>query len=99
MNTLHILSHSPFGDQRFASLLRLLRPADGVLLTGDALYALQPDSSSLQALIQLDPQIGLYALSEDRQARDLAPCPRVQELDYSGFVDLCTRYARSNSWL
>ena len=99
MNTLHILSHSPFTDNRFSSALGLLGAEDGLLLTGDALYALQQGSEPYQALLQLDSKIALYALDEDLKARALTPRPRVQLVDYAGFVELCSRYARSNSWL
>ena len=57
MATLHILSHSPFADSRLASCLRLLGAADGLLLSGDAVYALQPGTANLQAL-QLLPGRG-----------------------------------------
>ena len=40
MSTLHVLSHSPFTDTRLSSCLRLLGSADGLLLCGDAAYAL-----------------------------------------------------------
>ena len=42
MATLHLLSHSPFSDSRLSSCLRLLGADDGLLLTGDAVYACNP---------------------------------------------------------
>ncbi|WP_277419150.1 DsrH/TusB family sulfur relay protein, partial [Pseudomonas viridiflava] len=44
MSTLHVLSHSPFTDNRLDSCLRLLGDNDGILLCGDATYALTPSS-------------------------------------------------------
>ncbi|WP_413770140.1 DsrH/TusB family sulfur metabolism protein, partial [Vibrio vulnificus] len=44
MSTLHVLSHSPFGDNRLTSCLRVLGDQDALLLCGDATYALQPGS-------------------------------------------------------
>lgn len=99
MAILHILSHSPFADGRLASCLRLLGANDGLLLTGDAVYALQPGTANLQALQQLPPGIALHALDEDLAARGLAAPERVQVVDYPGFVELCSRYAKVNSWL
>ena len=99
MATLHILSHSPFTDSRLASCLRLLSAADALLLTGDAVYALQPATASLQALELMPAAIALYALDEDLAARGLQAPERVQVVDYPGFVELCTRYAKVNSWL
>ncbi|WP_137887170.1 sulfurtransferase complex subunit TusB [Pseudomonas sp. 2FE] len=99
MATLHILSHSPFSDSRLSSCLRLLGPADALLLTGDATYALQPGSAHLQALELMPASIALFALDEDLHARALSGPARLQALDYPGFVDICTRFAKVNSWL
>lgn len=99
MTTLHILSHSPFADSRLASCLRLLGANDALLLTGDAVYALQPATANRQALELMPAAIALYALDEDLVARGLQAPERVQAVDYPGFVELCTRYAKVNSWL
>ncbi len=99
MATLHILSHSPFSDSRLSSCLRLLGPDDGLLLTGDATYALQLGSVQRQALELMPTSIALFALDEDLQARALPTPARLQAVDYPGFVDICTRYAKVNSWL
>jgi tRNA 2-thiouridine synthesizing protein B len=99
MATLHMLSHSPFSDSRLVSCLRLLGPGDGLLLTGDATYALQPGSAQLQALSLMPDSISLYALEEDLQARAIAAQDRVQVVDYPAFVELCATFAKVNSWL
>lgn len=99
MATLHLLAHSPFSDSRFASCLRLLGPQDGLLLSGDAVYALQPGTVQLQALQLMPHSIALYALDEDLQARGLPMPDRAQAVDYPAFVELCATYAKVNSWL
>lgn len=99
MATLHMLYHSPFADSRLTSCLRLLGTDDALLLTGDAVYALQPDTANLQALQLMPASVALYALDEDLAARGIQPPQRVQVVDYPGFVELCTRYAKVNSWL
>ena len=99
MATLHMLSHSPFADSRLGSCLRLLGAEDGLLLCGDAVYALQPGTANLQALQLMPASAALYALDEDLAARGLQPIERVQIVDYPGFVELCSRYAKVNSWL
>ena len=53
MSTLHVLSHSPFGDERLTSCLRLLGAADALLLSGDAAYALQPGTAPFLSLIHI----------------------------------------------
>ncbi|MES2821835.1 MAG: sulfurtransferase complex subunit TusB [Pseudomonadota bacterium] len=99
MATLHLLSHSPFSDSRLGSCLRLLGAGDGLLLTGDAVYALQPGSAPWQALELMPDAIALYALEEDLRARALSAPTRVSLIDYPGFVELSLRYAKVNSWL
>lgn len=99
MATLHLLSHSPFSDSRFASCLRLLGPEDGLLLSGDAVYALQPGTVQLQALQLMPSGIVLFALDEDLHARGLHAPECARAVDYPAFVELCTTYAKVNSWL
>ncbi|UTW07885.1 sulfurtransferase complex subunit TusB [Pseudomonas benzenivorans] len=99
MATLHVLSHSPFADSRLQSCLRLLGRADGLLLSGDAVYALQPGSAPSDALASLPESVGLFALSEDLEARAITPPARVQGVDYPGFVELSCRFDKVNSWL
>ena len=100
MATLHLLSHSPFADSRLASCLRLLAPDDALLLSGDAVYALQSGTAQRQALELMPANIALFALEEDLAARGLTALPeRLMPVDYPGFVDLCCRYARTNAWL
>lgn len=99
MATLHILSHSPFTDSRLNSCVQLLGAQDAVLLTGEAIYALQAGCAPLETLSTLPESIALYALDEDLRARGIAIPHRVAALDYPAFVELCTRYTRVNSWL
>lgn len=98
MTTLHVLSHSPFGDERLESCLRLLGAEDGVLLCGDAVYALRSGSAPHHQLQVADLAQRLFALDEDLQARaidnDLA-----KAVDYPAFVELSLRYDKVNSWL
>ena len=99
MSTLHILSRSPFSDSQLGSCLRLLGPEDGLLLTGDAVYALLPGSPPLKALEQMPCGIALHALAEDLEARSIQNLPMgLQVLDYPAFVELCCHYDKVNSW-
>lgn len=99
MSTLHVLSHSPFSDTRLSSCLRILGRQDGLLLCGDAVYALQPGSQPLKALEQNTETLTLFLLAEDLAARNLE-CPRwATSIDYPAFVELSVRYDKVNSWL
>jgi tRNA 2-thiouridine synthesizing protein B len=100
MATLHLLSHSPFSDSRLSSCLHLLAADDALLLCGDAVYALQDGTAQRHALDLMPESIALFALDEDVAGRGMNSLPtRLQQVDYDGFVELCCRYARTNSWL
>ncbi|MDQ3200986.1 MAG: sulfurtransferase complex subunit TusB [Pseudomonadota bacterium] len=97
MSTLHVLSHSPFGDDRLTSCLRVIGANDAVLLTGDAVYALQPGTAPFDRLTAR--QLNLFVLAEDAQARALAIPDAATAVDYPAFVELSMHYDKVNSWL
>jgi tRNA 2-thiouridine synthesizing protein B len=97
MSTLHVLSHSPFGDDRLSSCLRLIGSADALLLSGDAVYALQPGTAPFTAL--QDRQLKLWILAEDAQARAIAVPDWAEAIDYPAFVELTIHHDKVNSWL
>jgi len=98
MPTLHVISHSPFGDDRLGSCLRLLGGEDALLLCGDAVYALR-DGSEPQRLLQAAAlEQRLFALDEDLQARSVSS-GLAKAVDYPAFVALSLRYDKVNSWL
>jgi len=99
MSTLHVLSHSPFTDNRLTSCLRLLSASDALLLSGDAVYALQPGTEPLRALQARSETLRLFVLDEDVQARDLHVPDWVKSVDYPAFVELSIHYDKVNSWL
>ena len=97
MSTLHVLSHSPFGDERLTSCLRLLGSADALLLSGDAVYALQPGTAPFSALEIR--QVKLFVLAEDAQARAVQVPDWAEAIDYPAFVELSIQHDKVNSWL
>ncbi|WP_085630526.1 sulfurtransferase complex subunit TusB [Pseudomonas sp. R16(2017)] len=97
MSTLHVLSHSPFGDERLTSCLRLLGSADALLLCGDAAYALRPGTAPFAALQARNAR--LYVLAEDAQARGLEVPDWADAIDYPAFVELSVRHDKVNTWL
>jgi tRNA 2-thiouridine synthesizing protein B len=99
MATLHVLSHSPFADTRLPSCVRMLGPADGLLLSGDAVYALSPESTPWQMLQERLGGDRLFVLEEDMSARNIQAPAGVTAVDYAGFVALSVRFDRVNSWL
>ncbi len=99
MATLHVLSHSPFTDGRLKSCLRVLGVADGLLLCGDAVHALQAGSAAWQILSEVAQNGRLYVLDEDARARAINPIEQVQRLDYAAFVQLSIDFDKVNTWL
>ncbi len=97
MSTLHVLSHSPFGDDRLNSCLRIIGNADALLLSGDAAYALQPGTAPFNAL--QSRQVKLFILAEDAQARAIEIPDWAEAIDYPAFVELSTHHDKVNSWL
>ena len=98
MTTLHVISHSPFGDDRLASCLRLLGAEDAILLCGDAVYALRAGTAPQQLLQAAQLQHRLFALAEDVQARAI-DSTLAATVDYPAFVELSLRFDKVNSWL
>jgi len=97
MSTLHVLSHSPFGDERLTSCLRLLGTADALLLCGDAAYALQAGTAPFIALETR--RVKLFVLAEDAQARALQVPDWAEAIDYAAFVELSIHHDKVNTWL
>jgi tRNA 2-thiouridine synthesizing protein B len=97
MSTLHVLSHSPFGDDRLGSCLRLIGTADALLLTGDAAYALQPGTEPFKTLETRG--LKLYIMAEDAEARAIAVPDWAEAIDYPAFVELSIHHDKVNSWL
>lgn len=97
MSTLHVLSHSPFGDDRLNSCLRVIGANDGLLLSGDAVYALQPGTAPFAAL--QSRQVKLFVLIEDAEARALQVPDWAEAIDYPAFVELSIHHDKVNSWL
>ncbi|HDS1736273.1 MULTISPECIES: sulfurtransferase complex subunit TusB [Pseudomonas] len=98
MTTLHVIAHSPFGDSRLASCLRLIGTHDALLLCGDAAYALRDGTQPQQLLQAAQLENRLYVLAEDLQARAI-DSTLAKAVDYPTFVELSLQYDKVNSWL
>lgn len=97
MNTLHLLNKSPFLSNTFDTVLVFIHEHDGILLTGDAVYALQPNTVFLMKMKQLP--VTIYALNEDMTARAIdSTLDNIKTVDYSAFVRLCTEYKKVVTW-
>lgn len=99
MSILHILNESPFITNQLEKALLFINKQDAMLLTGDAVYALQVSTKPYQQLKQIEG-IKLFALEEDVIARSLQiSSTDVTLINYPTFVVLCTQYSKVTSWL
>lgn len=98
MNTLHVIAHSPFGDERLGSCLRLLGNEDAILLCGEAVNALRAGTEAQLLLTAAGLKTRLYALDEDLHARGITSDQAIA-VDYPAFVELSLKYDKVNSWL
>ncbi|GAC15353.1 sulfurtransferase complex subunit TusB [Aliiglaciecola lipolytica] len=93
---LHKLSHSPYSQKNFVSLLTRITDKDGILLTQDATYAL---SSTEYCQLLLKQTVNVYALEPDTIARGIQPVmSEIQLVDYAEFVTLALKYNNVISW-
>ncbi|ARB26158.1 sulfurtransferase complex subunit TusB [Pseudomonas tolaasii] len=92
MSTLHVVSHSPFTDSRFASCLRVCGVNDAILLCGDGAYGLHNPALQTKG-------VKVFVLAEDLQARSICLPDWADSVDYAGFVQLSLDYDKVNSWL
>lgn len=102
MPVLHLVNHTPHGNESLARCLASLGEDDGLLLIEDAVYAalngvLSPED--LQVLVAansqcfvLEPHLAARGLS-GRRLTDGFQC-----VDFADFVDLVASYDTSISW-
>jgi len=98
---LHIVNKSPYEKNSLASCLAHALKGSAVLLIEDAVYAAAKGSAAEAALKRAQPEVTVYALGPDLEARGMggAVIDGVKVVDYGGFVDLVAEHRTSQSWL
>lgn len=92
-NTLHIINSS--SADLWREMLRVTQPDDAIVLLGDAVYAL---SKPLLQSTLTSHQV--LAIESDINARAVnAHTDKVQVINYEQFVNMCTHYQKTVSWL
>jgi len=102
MSVLHIVNKSPFDRNSLDTCLRLARKGSAILLIEDGVYAARKKTDFAARLQQAMPDMAIYALQADMQARGLladTTIDGVELVDYDGFVRLATEYDKLQSWL
>lgn len=95
MSCLHLILRSP-SQGLLNTCATLLQPGDGILFLEDGVYYCgQPNQ-----LPKFGPDVELYCLREDLGARGLTELdrPRIDAVDYGGFVALCCEFDKIISW-
>ncbi|HUJ00819.1 MAG TPA: sulfurtransferase complex subunit TusB [Usitatibacter sp.] len=98
---LHIVNKSPTERASFESCLAHALPGHALLLIEDGVYAATRGSPGAARLARLAPEIKVYVLSPDLEARALGKSlvEGVRAVDYRGFVELVAAHPRVQSWL
>lgn len=92
-NTLHIINSS--SAELWREMLRVIQPDDAIVLLADGAYALS--KPLLQSTLSAQH---VFALDSDVTARAMnAHVQNVQVINYGQFVDICTQYQKTVSWL
>jgi tRNA 2-thiouridine synthesizing protein B len=98
MTTLHTVNKSPYASSALTSCIDHCNPGDAILLIEDAVLAARASAPVAAKLAGLQ----VYALGPDLAARSIRPeevASGLALVDYSGFVELAARHARSQAWL
>ncbi|MDF2866586.1 MAG: sulfur relay protein TusB [Gammaproteobacteria bacterium] len=100
MSILHTVNKSPFVNNSLASCLRLAAQGDGILLIEDGVYGGLNHTGFTPELEQALANFTLYVLQPDLAARGIVnqAHPKVQQIDYAGFVDLTVFYTNVQAW-
>ncbi len=99
--TLHTVNKSPFSSECLTQCLKVADDNHIIILLEDGIYGALPQSPLTQALDEFCNSGGkVYAVTSDIEARGLNNQikPSVNQIDYAGFVDLCTQYNPIQSW-
>jgi len=95
---LHTINKAPHVHDCFDACLRVCGTNTAIVLIEDGVYAAIADSAAAQRLCAQNKAI--FALQPDIDARGLTNRidPRIQTIDYSGFVQLCCEHETIQSW-
>ncbi len=102
MSVLHIVNKSPFERNSLDTCLRLAKADSAILLIEDGIYAATRNSAAAGKIGEALGRHAIYALKPDLDARGIVAervVDGIELVDYAGFVELTTRYARVQSWL
>ncbi len=91
-NILHLIQQSPTASSAVDDFLAVYRSGDAIVLMHDAVYAiLSPNLPSTATVYAINSDLAERCLLERLPAK-------VNTIDYSALVELCTQFPHSMSW-
>ena len=102
MSTLHTVNKSPFERDSLSSCIRLAAKGCAILLIEDGVFGAMSGTDHSDMVQGAMKDATVYVLGPDLAARGMSEdrvIDGIQVVDYSGFVDLTTKYDTCQSWL
>ena len=102
MSTLHTVNKSPFERDSLSSCVRLATKGCAILLLEDGVFGAMAGTDHSDMVKGAMADATVYVLGPDLAARGMSEdriIDGVQVVDYSGFVDLTTKFDTCQSWL
>ncbi len=101
MSMLHTVNKSPFNHDSLSSCLKCAQPGSTVLLIEDGVYAAREGTKFSDKVKDAMKNIKVVALTPDLDARGVNNnlIDGIEQVDYTGFVNLATECHTVQSWL
>ncbi|MFT7682082.1 MAG: tRNA 2-thiouridine synthesizing protein B [Moritella dasanensis] len=94
---LHIIKSSPFSRNTFIDSIAYFNDGDAVIFIQDAVVITASQHKYAKILQDLMPELSVYSLTEDLNARGLS-CILGQQVSYPEFVNLTVAHLQTQTW-
>lgn len=94
---LHIIKSSPFSKNTFIDSVVYFNDGDAVIFIQDAVVITASQHKYAKILQDLMPELRVYTLTEDLNARGLS-CILGQQVSYPEFVNLTIAHSQIQTW-
>jgi tRNA 2-thiouridine synthesizing protein B len=102
MATLHTVNKSPTERNSLDSCISHAVKGSGVLLIEDGVYGAMKGTVKSDLLTNAMSDVTIYVLGPDLEARGIAKdkiIDGVETVDYTGFVELVSKFDTTHAWL
>ncbi|PKH09091.1 sulfurtransferase complex subunit TusB [Moritella sp. Urea-trap-13] len=94
---LHIIKSSPFSKHTFIDSIAYFNDGDAVIFIQDAVVITASQHKYAKILQDLMPELSVYTLAEDLNARGLS-CIVGRQVSYPEFVNLTVAHLQIQTW-